>query len=982
MQPAPESAFERFRTSSSPEALGEVFDALGPRLLGLAGHLAGPRGGPEDLVQATFLEAIQHAHRWDASRPLLPWLVGILIRLHRAERRKGARVIEADRLVERAEAGPLEQIEQEELAEAIAVALESLPEAYRSALVLRLVHGFTPPQIARALGRPLETVRSQLRRGRELLRDALPESVGPAALAAIGAWLPAQSDALAADTLRSELLRRAAELAPIVQTAAAAGVAAPSLLASLATLIVMKHLLLAAGALLIGAGLWFTLRPAGEGSAPQTVAAGAPAEAVGLQLDERSALPEANAVNRVAERRTEDAANTAAVAAQVPTPPDTRLTGRVLLPDGAPAGETDVRLLNRPLAGYKVLDLVENRRLDPVAVARTDEQGCFGFDVAPARAYRLELAASGCARLVREPVFGGEHLELKLDPGATLLVEARSAETGLPAFGARVNGWIMGRPGKLFEAETDTAGRLRLDHLPEALLTLEVEPLELASAPWRQVALVAGQETTAVFELERGLTVSGRVTDERTGAPIADAVIGAGWTYDRPVRSDLDGRYTLPGFGGPGVYSIHARADGHGESSEGFDPSEMPKEDLELHFALPPARSAFGRVVDSGGRPLAGVVLSTLGADRVTDWRTARSADDGNFRLESLDASGRHQLLVRGLGYGIRVLEFPHDELERSEIDLGDIVLRSPARASGVVRALDGRPLPGLEIALIGVADGRFELAERRLDELRSEDFGSARPELPTASGTGYSGERKLVTDSRGRFHFDDVAAGAYWLRCSFPGSFRRQAATLSFRIESGVDRTDLELQVDAGLPLAGRVIDARGEGVAGANAVVYQLDEEGDATRVASVDTEAAGAFELLPPGAAPGTTLWIVAEARLLRHSGREDVANKGLPRSITEARAQFELRLPEPAFVLGRVLDATGEPIPGARVRARCEPSLMGLDSVETGADGAFELEVPAGGTFTVVATRMTEDGWVELARSETVRPGTGVLELRQR
>ena len=51
-----------------------------PRLLRMALHLGRDPGDAEDLVQATFLTAIEKAATYDASRPLLPWLTGILIR--------------------------------------------------------------------------------------------------------------------------------------------------------------------------------------------------------------------------------------------------------------------------------------------------------------------------------------------------------------------------------------------------------------------------------------------------------------------------------------------------------------------------------------------------------------------------------------------------------------------------------------------------------------------------------------------------------------------------------------------------------------------------------------------------------------------------------------------------------------------------------------------------------------------------------------
>jgi RNA polymerase sigma-70 factor (ECF subfamily) len=52
-------------------------------------------------------------------------------------------------------------------------ALQGLPEAFRTAVVLRDVDDFTYEEIARILSVPMGTVMSRIHRGRALLRRAL-----------------------------------------------------------------------------------------------------------------------------------------------------------------------------------------------------------------------------------------------------------------------------------------------------------------------------------------------------------------------------------------------------------------------------------------------------------------------------------------------------------------------------------------------------------------------------------------------------------------------------------------------------------------------------------------------------------------------------------------------------------------------------------------------------------------------------------------
>lgn len=179
--PTPERNFALWRSRCDAQALGRVFDAVAPELLVVAGHVAG-RGEAEDLVQGTFLQAIEHAERWDASRPLKPWLVGILIRLSRRERERTRRQVDADRLRPVAEPGPQDAAQSEEFARALSEALDGMPATYRPTLTMRLAHGLTPTEIAHALGEPVATVKSRLQRGMDLLRKALPASLGAASI--------------------------------------------------------------------------------------------------------------------------------------------------------------------------------------------------------------------------------------------------------------------------------------------------------------------------------------------------------------------------------------------------------------------------------------------------------------------------------------------------------------------------------------------------------------------------------------------------------------------------------------------------------------------------------------------------------------------------------------------------------------------------------------------------------------------------------
>ena len=74
MEIALEILFERYRGRGELAALEEVFERTAPELLKVALHLAPEAAAAEDLVQATFLKALENAAKFDARRALVPWL--------------------------------------------------------------------------------------------------------------------------------------------------------------------------------------------------------------------------------------------------------------------------------------------------------------------------------------------------------------------------------------------------------------------------------------------------------------------------------------------------------------------------------------------------------------------------------------------------------------------------------------------------------------------------------------------------------------------------------------------------------------------------------------------------------------------------------------------------------------------------------------------------------------------------------------------
>jgi RNA polymerase sigma-70 factor (ECF subfamily) len=181
-----EELFERYRGQQDLRALSKLFDLAAPELLRLAVHMAPDVASAEDLVQQTFLVAIEKPRRWRANDPLLPWLFGILSKLAKKQRRALRRSPAPDRLAPRSAEDPARHTLDAETQSTIRSALEALPELYREVVRASLFDEKPPHEIARELQRAPGTVRMQLLRGLELLRRALPGGLAGGALVLCG----------------------------------------------------------------------------------------------------------------------------------------------------------------------------------------------------------------------------------------------------------------------------------------------------------------------------------------------------------------------------------------------------------------------------------------------------------------------------------------------------------------------------------------------------------------------------------------------------------------------------------------------------------------------------------------------------------------------------------------------------------------------------------------------------------------------------
>ena len=143
-----------------------------PRLYQLALRLlAGDEAEAEDVVQDTWIKAVDKLERFRWESELGTWLHAIALNVSReALRRRGnRREVEWPETDEPAAPPPPEHLEPMDLERAIA----ALPAGYRTVLVLHDVEGRTHEAIAAELGVTPGTTKSQLFRARRAVRARL-----------------------------------------------------------------------------------------------------------------------------------------------------------------------------------------------------------------------------------------------------------------------------------------------------------------------------------------------------------------------------------------------------------------------------------------------------------------------------------------------------------------------------------------------------------------------------------------------------------------------------------------------------------------------------------------------------------------------------------------------------------------------------------------------------------------------------------------
>jgi RNA polymerase sigma-70 factor (ECF subfamily) len=160
-----DAALVRRCLRGEPEAVRLLVEQFQAEVFGLCVRLLHHRHDAEDVTQEVFLRVFRSLRRWDVTRPLRPWVLGIAVNRCRTWMTQRSRRPELVDYLQETTAAPMADDSAELLREIHAAVADLRPE-YRIVWVLFHEHGQPYEEIAVAVERPVGTVKTWLHRAR------------------------------------------------------------------------------------------------------------------------------------------------------------------------------------------------------------------------------------------------------------------------------------------------------------------------------------------------------------------------------------------------------------------------------------------------------------------------------------------------------------------------------------------------------------------------------------------------------------------------------------------------------------------------------------------------------------------------------------------------------------------------------------------------------------------------------------------------
>ena len=440
---------------------------------------------------------------------------------------------------------------------------------------------------------------------------------------------------------------------------------------------------------------------------------------------------------------------------------------------------------------------------------------------------------------------------------------------------------------------------------------------------------VDGAPPPVRIQLAASGTVVGTALDESGAAIASGRVVAMGPGGARTGDLQADGSFAIRGLAA-GSYSVRLMASPQGGSQQPRIASRTvgiaAGEETRIEIRLAPGPMVSGHVT-RGGAAVAGTTVMLMSADGPGGAPPTDTADDGAFQFKDVQP-GDYQVRSANAVAKIKVLD--------ANVNV-DLVIPTGSVAGRVTDAQTGEPIDGATVLLyVPAATAATSLVPSPMDQV----FGRSQ------------------SHADGAFAMEDVDPGTYSLRVSAQGfaTTRRDGVAVA----AGGSPNAVSVALDEGGTVAGRVVDTAGRPVPGARVMTQNLSlgiadfrppalsgEDGSFT----VHSLGAGTYAFIAMADdRPGTTTTVVFDGTALH----------------------VELRVPVGGALLVRVVDASGAPVPEAKISFGTTPPGSGpIMPISTDQDGLARFAHVVAGTYAGTA-RLARGG--SAAFSATVSEGS--------
>ncbi|MGE5565342.1 MAG: RNA polymerase sigma factor [Parcubacteria group bacterium] len=185
----PEADLVRRAKAGEGEAFRAIMQRCNQRLFRTARAVLRDEAEAEDVVQEVYVRAFSRLADFRGESAILTWLTRIALNEARGRLRKRKPTVDVSELSNRetaqviqlpGAANPEADVARNEIRRILEVAVDDLPEIFRTVFILRDVEGCSIEETAENLGLNPATVKTRLHRARAMLRKALDEKLASA----------------------------------------------------------------------------------------------------------------------------------------------------------------------------------------------------------------------------------------------------------------------------------------------------------------------------------------------------------------------------------------------------------------------------------------------------------------------------------------------------------------------------------------------------------------------------------------------------------------------------------------------------------------------------------------------------------------------------------------------------------------------------------------------------------------------------------